>query len=231
MKIPPRAMFLAQIWGTVIGGLFNYAMMVVIINAHRGALDGTAPDPSGLWNGYIPQIFWGSALIFGALGPSRMFSTTGRYGFIYYGFIIGAVIPVLLWFLSRRLPKFKWENINASLISEGMGAYSNGQTTGFLTMFTTCMVFQYYMFRYHKGWWQKYVFILAAALDTGAACTGLAIFFFFGGGVSPKLSVTVPSWWANHCNASDKMFPNSPYLAIDRCGAAHNAWTGGLLGE
>ncbi|KAG0042457.1 hypothetical protein BGZ83_000441 [Gryganskiella cystojenkinii] len=231
MKIPPRAMFLAQFWGTILGGLLNYAIMIVIIDAHRGALDMTAPDPSGLWNGFGLQIFWGSALIFGALGPRRMFSSSGNYGFIFYGLLLGAALPPILWLLSKKFPNIKWQKVNIAIIAGGMSAFANGQTTGIVTGTITCVIFQYYIFRYHKHWWQKYVFILAAALDTGAAFTGLAIFIFLGGGISPKLSVTVPSWWANHYNATDEDYPNSPYLAIDRCGAAHGAWTGGMLKE
>ena len=57
MKIPPRAMFLSQIWGSIVGGVFNYAMMVIIINANSGYLDGSVPDKTGLWSGYNTQTF------------------------------------------------------------------------------------------------------------------------------------------------------------------------------
>ncbi|KAF8976223.1 hypothetical protein BGZ46_008446, partial [Entomortierella lignicola] len=58
MKIPPRAMFIGQIWGAIVGSIFNYVTMIVIINAHRGFLDGTVQDPSGLWTGVSSQIYW-----------------------------------------------------------------------------------------------------------------------------------------------------------------------------
>ena len=229
MKIPPRAMFVAQLWGTVIGAVFNYFTMIVIINAHRPYLDDTVPDPNGLWTGYQADIYWGSALIFGALGPRRMFDTEGPYGFIFYGFLVGAVFPIIIWALTKKFPSIDWQKFNVAIIVSAMSACPNGYTMGLLPQLVVCLIFQWYIWRYHKNWWKKYVFILSAALDTGAAFTGLVIFFFLGGGVSPKLSVSVPSWWGNYYNATDQNYPNAPFLDIDRCGAANGQWTGGLL--
>ncbi|KAG0361413.1 hypothetical protein BGZ54_009104 [Gamsiella multidivaricata] len=205
MKIPPRSMFVAQFWGTIIGGVFNYFTMIVIIDSRRSYLDGTDQDPNGLWTGVSPDTFWGSALIYGALGPKRMFDPNGDYGF--------------------KFPNVDWSKFNVAIIAGGMSAYPNGYVVGILPSLIVCLVFQYYLFRYHKNWWSKYTFILAAAMDTGAAFTGLFIFLFLGGGISPQLSVAVPSWWANYYTPDGD---NAPYLMVDRCGAAGGNWVGGV---
>ncbi|KAF9929923.1 hypothetical protein FBU30_001082 [Linnemannia zychae] len=192
MKIPPRSMFIGQFWGTVVGSFFNYMTMILIIDSQRDILNGSRADPNGLWTGQRVETFWGSGLIYGALGPSRMFIPSGRYGFVYYGFLVGAIVPVILWALSKKIPWFPWSSINISLIA--------------------------------GGWWQKYAFILASALDTGAAFTGLVIFLFLGGGISNKMRVDVPSWWFNHYTPEGN---NAPYLNADRCGAYNGQWTGG----
>ncbi|KAG0046031.1 hypothetical protein BGZ83_008758 [Gryganskiella cystojenkinii] len=225
MKIPPRALFVAQMWGTIVGAVFNYFTMIVIVNAHRSWLDGTGQDPSDLWTGYNPDVYWGSALIFGAVGPRRMFAAHGPYGWIFFGFILGAAIPVILWGLGKKFPNVQWSKFNIAIIAGGMSAYPNGYVTGVLPALILCVIFQFYIFRYHKNWWKKYTFILSAALDTGAAFTGLLIFFFLGGGVSPKLDVKLPSWWANYYNATDDS--NAPYLDIDRCGDSSGVWSQG----
>jgi OPT family oligopeptide transporter len=223
MKIPPRAMFIAQFWGTILGGVFNYVMMTLIINAHRDYLDGTEQDPYGLWTGNSPQIYWGSALIFGALGPKRMFAASGNYSFVFYGFLLGAIVPLIQWGLSKKFPNIGWYKFNISLVAGGMSAFPYGLNSGILVSLIVCVIFQYWVFNYHKNWWKKYVFILSAALDTGAAFTGLVVFLFLGGGISPKLNVQVPSWWANYHTPEGN---NAPYLLFDRCGASGN-WTGG----
>ncbi|KAF9550273.1 hypothetical protein EC957_001180 [Mortierella hygrophila] len=102
MKIPPRSLFIGQIYGTLIGGLFNYLTMILIIDSQRGILNGTKDNPTGLWTGQRVNTFWGSGLIFGAFGPPRMFASSGNYGFVYYGFLVGATLPVILWALSKK---------------------------------------------------------------------------------------------------------------------------------
>ena len=224
MKIPPRALFVAQFWGTCIGGIFNYFTMILIINSRRAYLDGTEQDPNGLWTGNSPKTFWGSALIYGALGPKRMFDPHGNYGFVFYGFLLGAIIPVILWALSKKFPNVQWSKFNVTILATGMSNFPNGYVVGVLPSIFFCVLFQYYIFRYHKAWWQKYTFILSAALDTGAAFTGLVIFLFLGGGISPKLAVVLPSWWANHVTPEGD---NAPYYTVNRCGADNFNWTSG----
>ncbi|KAF9198035.1 hypothetical protein BGZ49_001266 [Haplosporangium sp. Z 27] len=226
MKIPPRAMFIGQIWGAIVGAVFNYITMIIIINAHRDYLDGTVQDPSGLWTGNGSQIYWGSALIYGALGPNRMFSSKGPYSFVFYGFLIGAIIPIIQWGLSKKFPKVQWSMFNVSIFTQNIGSYVGGFITGITSCIVTIVIFGFYIFRYHKAWWSKYTFITAVALDTGAAFTGLVIFLFLGGGISPKLAVTAPTWWANYVMPDGS---NGPYLANDRCGDSSGNWTGGLL--
>jgi len=224
MKIPPRAMFVAQFWGTLIGGVFNYITMILIIDSQRAYLSGAKQDPSGLWTGQRVETYWGSGLIYGALGPARMFALDGKYGFVYLGFLIGFVVPGIQWLLSKKYPSIQWSKINISIFAGGMGAFPNGYVNGILGCLITCFVFQYYLFRYHKNWWKKYVMILAAALDTGAAFTGLVIFLFLGGGVSSKMNVTVPSWWGNHYDEDET---NAPYMGVNRCGAYGGKWKSG----
>ncbi|OAQ30089.1 OPT superfamily oligopeptide transporter [Linnemannia elongata AG-77] len=226
MKIPPRSMFIGQFWGTLIGAVFNYLTMVFIIDSQRGILNGTKDDPTGLWTGQRVDTFWGSGLIYGALGPAKMFAFDGKYWFVYIGFLIGFVVPVILWALSKVFPQYQWSKFNVAIIAGGMGAYPNGYAIGVFPSIIVCLIFQGYIFRYHKGWWKKYVFVLSAALDTGAAFTGLIMFLFFSGGISPKLSLNFPHWWGNY---ADDNGTTAPYMSSDRCGSYKGQnWTGGV---
>jgi OPT oligopeptide transporter protein len=47
MKIPPRCMFAAQFYGTILGGIVNYVVLKIILAAKRPVLQGIVPDPTG----------------------------------------------------------------------------------------------------------------------------------------------------------------------------------------
>ncbi|KAG0310137.1 hypothetical protein BGZ97_012762 [Linnemannia gamsii] len=226
MKIPPRSMFIGQFWGTLIGSVFNYLTMILIIDSQRDILNGNKENPANLWTSQNVDIYWGSGLIFGALGPARMFALSGGYGYVFYGFLVGAILPVILWAFSKVCPRIPWSNMNVSIIAGGMSAYPNGYTMGILPSLISCLVFRLYMFRYHTAWWQKYALILASALDTGAAFTSIILFVFVSGGISPRLLINAPHWWGNYAYERGTL---TPFMAVDRCGAyKHQNWTGGL---
>lgn len=75
MKIPPKAMFTAQLWGTVVGAFVNYWILQLIIYAKRPFLDGTMKDPTGQWTGYRSQVFNTASIVWGLIGPERTFGS------------------------------------------------------------------------------------------------------------------------------------------------------------
>ncbi|KAG0029822.1 hypothetical protein BGZ82_007715 [Podila clonocystis] len=221
MKIPPRNLVAAQLWGSLVGAMFNWTTQLVIIDSQREILNGTKTDKNGFWTGARVQTFWGSGLIYGALGPARMFAADGKYGWVYFGFLVGLAIPGIQWGLSKKFPKVQWHLFNVTLFANGMAKFPNGFTLGILGSLIVAVIFQGYLARYKKDWWGRYTFVLAAAMDTGAAFTGLFLFLFLTGGVSEKMVVGFPSWWGNHYTEEGD---NAPYLFVNRCGAS-SGWT------
>lgn len=73
------------------------------------------------------------------------------------------------------------------------------------------------------SWWTKYNYVLAAALDTGTALSGIIIFFCvtYPGAV-------FPTWWGNeiHLNTADA--EGTPYLDMPQqgyFGYANGTWS------
>ncbi|KAF9151203.1 hypothetical protein BG015_006961 [Linnemannia schmuckeri] len=142
IKISLRSMFTAQVWGTIVGGVFNYVTMILIINSKREYLDGTTDDPNGLWTGLGAQVLWSSALIYGAPGLQRMFSSKGNYYFIYWGFLISGVILVIQWGLSKKFPGIKWSLFNITISAGGMSAFLGGLIVGLVPSIVVFIVWQ-----------------------------------------------------------------------------------------
>lgn len=55
LKIPPRVMFLTQIYGTILGGFVNYAVMISIVTSQRELLVDSNGDSS--WSGATIQSY------------------------------------------------------------------------------------------------------------------------------------------------------------------------------
>jgi hypothetical protein len=132
-SIPPREMFACQILGTVIGAITNCMSfpynkhshadantditLTSVITSKRAFLDGTTPDPTGQWTGRSPSIFYSAAIIWGAVAPARFFS--GKYTWLYMGFVLGAVVPLVGYWAHKRWPGKKINKIVFPIICSG----------------------------------------------------------------------------------------------------------------
>jgi hypothetical protein len=54
VKIPPRVMFITQVWGTIIGCIVNYVVMVSIVTSKRDVL--LDPQGTNAWSGQTVQV-------------------------------------------------------------------------------------------------------------------------------------------------------------------------------
>ncbi|KNZ51638.1 hypothetical protein VP01_387g8 [Puccinia sorghi] len=95
-KIPPKDMFISQILGTAIGGVVNYIFIRLVIADKREYLDGSIADPTGQWTGRKPELFYSGSVVC-------------KYKYLYLGIPLGAVLPFIPWYLSKRYPRWSWE--------------------------------------------------------------------------------------------------------------------------
>ncbi|GAA6026094.1 hypothetical protein JCM8202_002520 [Rhodotorula sphaerocarpa] len=200
MKIPPRDLFICQVYGTALGSVVNFLLIQGVIAAKRPYLDGTLPDPTQQWTGRKPEIFFSASVIFGVLAPQRFFS--GQYRVLYWGFLVGAILPVIPWYLYKRTGRPIWRQINIPLVLHGSigppQTPMNVLVPGFLVSFLS----QFYALRYRPRWFDKYNYTLSAALDAGTSVQAIVVYLF-------ALENLVPYWWANSPIDSEHCIPGS----------------------
>ncbi|CAG8704106.1 20645_t:CDS:10 [Gigaspora margarita] len=159
MKIPPKAMFTAQMWGTVVGAFVNYWILQLIIYAKRPFLDGTMRDPTGQWTGYRSQVFNTASIIWGLIGPGRTFGSDSMYHSLLWGFPIGFLAPVPFYFLHKKFPKAKFNLVTIPLICNGLsilpGTYTNFIITGFIAAYLS----QRWAYHRYPKWWKNMIWI------------------------------------------------------------------------
>ncbi|KAF0532938.1 OPT family small oligopeptide transporter [Gigaspora margarita] len=206
MKIPPKAMFTAQMWGTVVGAFVNYWILQLIIYAKRPFLDGTMRDPTGQWTGYRSQVFNTASIIWGLIGPGRTFGSDSMYHPLLWGFPIGFLAPVPFYFLHKKFPKAKFNLVTIPLICNGLsilpGTYTNFIITGFIAAYLS----QRWAYHRYPKWWKKYNYVLSAAFDSSSQIVTMVIFFLF----NVLFNISFPEWWGNNLETQAERCFTSP---------------------
>ncbi|KAH8113799.1 OPT oligopeptide transporter [Phellopilus nigrolimitatus] len=190
MKIPPRTMFMAQCLATIIS--------VFVVVAVQNWMFTNIPDlcsPTQADHFICPStsVFATAALVWGGIGPSRMFNAGSLYHPLLYFFLIGAVLPIPFYFLARRYPLSSWRFVNVPVIFAGISMLPPATGINYSAWFTVGAIFQFFMRRFHFRWWMRYNYILSAALDAGVAIALIVIFFSLQ---LPKGGITL-EWWGN----------------------------------
>ncbi|OAQ84743.1 small oligopeptide transporter, OPT family [Purpureocillium lilacinum] len=190
MKIPPRTMF----WSQVVATTVSCFVQIVVLNFALANIDDVCDIhqkdrftcPGG-------RVFFSASVIWGLIGPARMFSPGRIYSGLFIFFILGAVTPVIIYYLAKRYPKSPLKYAMAPLIFGGAAAIPPATPLNYFSWAMVGFVFQYWIKKRHFGWWSRLNFLTSCGLDLGLALATLFIFFAFTmHGVEP------PKWWGNN---------------------------------
>ncbi|RKP10398.1 OPT oligopeptide transporter protein-domain-containing protein [Thamnocephalis sphaerospora] len=173
MKVPPRHMFIAQMVGTLVPGTVNVLVTYLLFDM--------MPDLCFHkdWLCRAPRVFFSSSVVWGLIGPKRMFGPEGYYNALLWWFLVGGLLPIPFWLLSRRYPNSWVKYINVPVALTSVSGIPPSYTGAYPIWFLAGTLFQFYLFRYRQRWWSRYNFVLSAALDAGIAFTSFIIFFAF----------------------------------------------------
>ncbi|KIJ51977.1 hypothetical protein M422DRAFT_776315 [Sphaerobolus stellatus SS14] len=197
-KLPPRATFVVQIAGTVVGALLNYVIMQTVINNERSIL--LSNEGTRVWSGQQIQSFNANAILWGALGK-EIYGPKGPYFIVPLAIIIGLALPIVPWLLYK---KYKWgwlPFVNTAVLSYNIGDLAGG-TNGYInTWMAIGLTSHFYIRKYRAGWFRKYNYLFGAAIDGGAQIF-VFIFSFALAGAGGK-AVAFPTWALNPAGNAD----------------------------
>lgn len=201
MHIPPRAVFFSQVFGSFIGIPINYGVVRWVLSTKREYLLGIVEDPSHQWTAQSLTSNLTMAVQYVLVGPMRIFKE-GIYKPVPYGFLVGALTPILTFLLHKKFPHAKFRLWNSTIFFSGMSTFYGNISTGYTTAFLLGGVVMFYAYRHRYDWWARWNYILAAGFDAGFNFNMLLIFLFFGSG---KVT-TMPNWWGNEAESSERCF-------------------------
>ncbi|KAK1240374.1 hypothetical protein MKX07_004402 [Trichoderma sp. CBMAI-0711] len=180
LKIPPRVMFLTQIYGTVLGGFVNYGVMISIVNGNRDLLVNSNGNAS--WSGATIQSYNTNAASWAL--AKYLYKSGADYEMVPIGLAIGAGLVVLHRALVYFVPKirsFDLRDINLPQFIQYAGyiPYNQSQTCVIWSQLASGFFTQYYLRNYRPRIFKDYSYLVTV--------------FGAGGPATP-----FPSWWGNH---------------------------------
>lgn len=199
--IPPRATLMAQVWGIIVGVPVNYATILWVCNTKGGILTGAITDPNRQWTGQTVISLYNQSISFALIGPRRLFDDP-VYTPMLYGFLIGAVVPFILYGLHRLRPKWRFDLWSVPIFGDRCEHFWGNISNSFFVWFILGTLNHMYFKRYRYNFWKKYAYLWGAAADTGYNFNMLIIFIAF----SAVKTISMPNWWGNNAVSVERCF-------------------------
>ncbi|KAN0137489.1 oligopeptide transporter, partial [Lactarius tabidus] len=195
MKIPPRSMFFCQVVATIVSGTTQLIVQAWIFSNVEGVCSPTQKD------GFIcptTTVFGNASIIWGVIGPQRLFSHGQRYYGLVFLFLLGAVLPIIQWILHKRFRFAILRYLNFPLLFTALLEMPPATPLNFVPWVLVCFLFNYVIRRRYFRWWAKYNYVLSAALDASYSIGTVVIFFTLQYPDNGRIGLnTIQTWWGN----------------------------------
>ncbi|KAJ5805927.1 OPT peptide transporter Mtd1 [Penicillium pulvis] len=196
-KVPHRVMFGTQIYGTLLGAGLNYAVMSTIVSSQREIL--LDPEGNSIWSGSTLQSMNSQAITWAM--AKRIYSLSGDYWIVPMGIVIGLVLPVIHWSLNRVWPRLRNWPINTPMIALYTGYNYYGNTSWVWSSIAVGVFSQFYLRRRLPQIYNKYNYLIGAAMDGGSQIVIFVLSFAVLG--ASGASHPFPTWWGNPSDNAD----------------------------
>ncbi|KDN52996.1 OPT oligopeptide transporter [Tilletiaria anomala UBC 951] len=188
MKIGPRfslaCQLSAMLWADVVLLAVKELMTARIpdLCSHNQASLLTCPGQ---------RFYYSSSIVWGVIGPRRLFSSTANRISLSYALAAGALLPIPFWYLNRRYPRRIWKFVNVPLMLFGVPFAMAGDPVNTTAFVAINFIAQYIIRRRYFPIWDRYNYLAGAACDAAAATCGLLLF------VSVQIPNVTLNWIGN----------------------------------
>ncbi|XP_059663688.1 oligopeptide transporter 1-like [Cornus florida] len=215
MKIPPKSMFAVQLVGTVVASSVYFGTAWWLLSTVKDICNTSKLPEGSPWTCPGDDVFYNASIIWGVVGPLRMFGHLGVYPAMNYFFLIGFLAPLPVWFLSQKFPEQRWIRlINVPIILSGAGGMPPARAVNYICWLTVGIFFNFVVYRRYKGWWARHNYILSAGLDAGVAFMAILCYFTL-----QVRDINGMRWWGldldDHCPLAH--CPTAPGIEVKGC--------------
>ncbi|CAN6191781.1 unnamed protein product [Urochloa humidicola] len=192
MKIPPRAMFISQVTGTLIAGSVYLGTAWWLMDTVPNMCSKELLPADSPWTCPRDHVFYDASVIWGLIGPRRMFGDLGTYSAVNWFFLGGAVAPLLVWSAHKAFPAQKWLlHVNVPVLIGTTSMMPPGTAVNYTTWLLIAFLSGYVVYKYRRDWWERHNYLLSGALDAGLAFMAVLLYLCLG------LENIGLNWWGN----------------------------------
>ncbi|XP_077231441.1 oligopeptide transporter 7-like isoform X1 [Tasmannia lanceolata] len=193
MKIPPRTMFMAQVVGTVLAALVYLGTAWWLMETIPNICETALLPPDSPWTCPSDRVFYSASVIWGLIGPRRIFGDLGTYSGVNWFFLTGAIAPLLVWIAHKAFPRHEWIRlINMPILIGSTGMMPFATAVNYTSWIIVGFFSSFVIYRYRRNWWQRHNYVLSGALDAGLAFMGVLLYLCLG---SKNVSL---NWWGEN---------------------------------
>ncbi|KAH0093713.1 small oligopeptide transporter, partial [Aureobasidium melanogenum] len=173
LKVPPKTMFMGQLIATIWSCIVQLAVFEWAFGG--GIKDLCALHQVNHFTCPGGRVFYNASVIWGVIGPARMFSGDATYKNLQWFWLAGAAAPVIFFFAAKQWPKSPIRFLSAPLIFGGTGQIPPATPLNYLSWGIVGFIFNKWIRNRYRGWWMRFNYITSAALDSGLAISTILI--------------------------------------------------------
>ncbi|KAK4443531.1 sexual differentiation process protein isp4 [Podospora aff. communis PSN243] len=186
VKLPPRMTFACQLSATLISCFVQLVVLNLAVNHIEDLCELHQPSRFTCPGG---RVFFSSSVLWGLIGPARVFSPGQVYSGLLLSFALGGAATVAVHFAGRRWVGAR--QIIMPLVLGGAGSIPPATPLNYLSWGIVGFVFQHLIKTRHARWWSRLNYLTSSGLDLGLALATIVMFAMTAFGVKP------PRWWGN----------------------------------
>ena len=158
-------------------------------------------------------VFYDASVIWGLIGPQRIFGNLGHYSKVNLFFVAGAICPLLVWLAHKAFPDQHWIRlVNMPVILGATALMPPASSANYISWLVLAFLSGFVVFRYRPKLWERYNYILSGGLDAGTAFVTILLFACL------QFKEIGVDWWGNrgegcplaHC-------PTAKGIIVDGC--------------
>lgn len=209
------SLLVMQLVGTIVASAVTFGTAWWLLESVENICNVSNLPEGSPWTCPGFDVAYSGSIIWGVVGPTRVFGKLGHYSSMNYFFLIGLLAPVPVWVSSLMYPEKKWiKLINMTVILGGAGVMPPARAVNYTMWFIIGIFFNFVVYRRYKGWWARHTYVLSAGLDAGLAFMAMLTYL----AIQYK-NINGIQWWGleldDHCPLAS--CPTAPGIKVGNC--------------